>query len=59
MAELIRQFVEIGIRRARKGKKGSGKTLLELARYAVSGLPKDLSSKHDEYLYGKKSPFGK
>lgn len=58
LAELIRQFVRMGIK-TKKRRRNSGKTLLELARYAVKGLPKDLSTKHDEYLYGKKSPFGK
>jgi len=58
MAELVRQFVKIGVR-IKRSKKSSGETLLKLASDAVKGLPKDLSNRHDEYLYGKKSPFGK
>lgn len=54
MAELIRQFVEIGVK-TKARKKSSGRILLELAASPFKGLPKDVSLKHNEYLYGKRS----
>ena len=56
MAELIRRFVTQGVKTIGK-KKNSGETLLELADNAVKGIAKDISAKHDEYLYGRKSPY--
>lgn len=58
VAELVRRFIAQGIKTEKRVKK-SGETLLALARMATKAGPKDFSSKHDDYLYGKKSSFGK
>ncbi|PIU03433.1 CopG family transcriptional regulator [Candidatus Shapirobacteria bacterium CG08_land_8_20_14_0_20_39_18] len=53
MAELIRKFVAEGI--TSQEKKGtSGSLLLEIAHGAVKGLPENISTEHDKYLYSKK-----
>lgn len=52
LAKLTREFLEVGVK-MKKRKESSGKTLLALARQSIGGLPKDVSNKHNQYLYGK------
>lgn len=53
LAEIVRSFVQRGIRQEKRG--NPAEVFLKIARLAGTG-PRDLSEKHDEYLYGKKSP---
>ncbi len=48
--EVIRELPESGIE-ARKPRGTVGEGLLRLAKLGITG-PKDLSTRHDDYLYG-------
>ena len=51
LAALIREYIEEGLNK----EQGRGKnTLDDLAKLKITGGPKDLSSRMDEYLYGGK-----
>lgn len=53
-ASLVRKYIRIGMIKKNKSKKmTAGQALLRIARTAVKG-PEDLSTRHDDYLYGDK-----
>ena len=53
-AEIVRELLEVGLKE-KTPKKAPGAFLLEMVAHAGKG-PKDLSTNHDRYLYGDKSP---
>lgn len=53
-ASLIRRFLRVGLVREKKQRTlTAGRALLRIAKTAVKG-PRDLSRRHDDYLYGDK-----
>lgn len=50
-AEIIRVLLEKGLRESKKKRKSVGEALLDLAKLAQKGGPRDLSTNHDTYLY--------
>lgn len=54
LAEIVRAFVRRGVKQEKRGE-NPAEVFLKIAKLAGRG-PADLSEKHDEYLYGKKSP---
>lgn len=52
-SEIIRDALKKGLR-GKEPKKSLAEELLEIAKLAIPGGPKDLSTNHDDYLYGDK-----
>ncbi len=52
-AGLVRKYLRVGIIKATPKRMTAGQALLRIAKSAVKG-PKDLSTRHDDYLYGDK-----
>lgn len=51
IAELIRHYLEKGIRKEQKKRQKGVGFLLKLANYHLKGGPKDLAKKHDKYTW--------
>ncbi|MEI6533127.1 MAG: CopG family transcriptional regulator [Candidatus Roizmanbacteria bacterium] len=52
IAEVIRGYVEVGLKKNTNIDKSGKKVMMDLMNMRFSGGPPDLSINHDHYLYG-------